>query len=91
MYVPYQVLRGQVPGGLAPPEQRRADEQLGRLAAALSGSGLRVAARMPGLGGVLVLLCRRSASFRKAGELDAAPTPAGSPRAGIDATIAGVP
>ena len=72
MYVPYQVLPGQVPGRMAPAEQRRADEQLGRLAAALSGSGLRVAARVHGLGGLLVLLCRRSVSFRKTDELDAA-------------------
>ena len=76
MYVPYQVLRGQAPGGVAPAEQRRADEQLGRMAAALSASGLRFAARVHGLGGVLVLLGRRSARFRKVDELDGVPTPA---------------
>ena len=75
MYVPYQVLRGQTPGGMAPAEQRRADEQLGRLAAALSGSGLRVAARVHGMGGLLVLLCRRSVSFRKGSGLGDAPAP----------------
>jgi hypothetical protein len=70
MYQPYQVLRTLGPGGMAPAEQRSTDEQLGRVAAALSRSGLRAAAHVHGLGGMLLLLGRRSAGFRKVGQRD---------------------
>ena len=45
MYFSYLMLRNLVPGTMAPGEQRMADEQLGRIAAALTRVTGRIAAR----------------------------------------------
>jgi hypothetical protein len=65
MYMSYQVLRHTATGGLPTAEQRAADEQLGRLAAAASQLGRDVAAGARGLAGVLSLAGGHSVIFRK--------------------------
>ena len=45
MYIPYLMLRSLMPAEMTADEQRAADEQLGRIVAALARRGRRVAAR----------------------------------------------
>jgi hypothetical protein len=45
VYLPYVMLRNLAPGGMTAAEQRAADEQLGRIVAAVARRRRRVAAR----------------------------------------------
>lgn len=45
MYLPYVMLRNLAPGGMTADEQRAADEQLGRIVAAVARRRRRVTAR----------------------------------------------
>jgi hypothetical protein len=73
MYVSHQALRILAPDGMTAAEQREADEQLGRIAAALSRSRSQFAERVRALAGALAPAGHQSAIFRKVGQ-------AGSPR-----------
>jgi hypothetical protein len=78
MYVSYQVLRVLAADGMTAAEQREADEQLGRLVAALSRSRRRFAARTQALAGALIPVGPRSTIFRKVGRSGSAPVAADS-------------
>jgi hypothetical protein len=68
MYVPYQFLRVLAPDGITAAEQREADEQLGRMAAAVGRSRRRFGGRTRALAGVLAPAGSASTIFRKVGQ-----------------------
>lgn len=68
MYVSYQVLRILAGDGVTTAEQRAADEELGRIVAALSRSRRRFAERTRALAGALAPAGIGSTSFRKVGQ-----------------------
>ena len=65
MYLPYQMLRNLTPHSATPAEQREADEQLGRIAAAMALSGRRLAGRAHAVAAVRDLAGRRTRAFEK--------------------------
>jgi hypothetical protein len=78
MFVSYQILRCLAPDGMTAAEQREADEQLGRIAAAVSQSRRRFAERTRALAGVLAATGRWSTIFRKVGQPGSPPAASGS-------------
>jgi len=73
MYLSYQLLRRLDPAGMSAAEQRAADEQQGRTAAAVAASWRRTAQRARAVTGVLSLAFRNKESRPSPQRADALP------------------
>jgi hypothetical protein len=65
MYLPYQMLRHLAHQDMTAAEQREADEEPGRIAAAVTRSGRRVTERVPAMAALPAVTGRLWVIFRK--------------------------